>query len=160
MPGTVKSPRRKTLTTACWPAASSTLPGEAPTTSLGSASGESGSGTHARLKVAVVLPVFVIVSGTEFAGDPGPTQPNDTVAGATVAPGARAAAAFSFPAPTEVINSSPESESSAMSLASILAVFTSADFIWAAEKPGLACFTSAAAPATMAAAKLDPSTVV
>src|ERR1039458_8858430 len=159
MPGTVKPPRRNTWTSPCCPASSCKVPGEAPTTSLASASGEAGSGTHERLKVAVVLPVLVTVSGTVLAGEPGPTQPNDTIEGTTVAPGARAAAAFSLPAPTEVINGSTELELSAMSLASMLAVLTKADLICAAEKPGFACFTSAAAPATMAAAKLDPSTV-
>src|ERR1035438_5196010 len=145
MPGTVKPPRRNTWTSPCCPASSCKVPGEAPTTSLASASGEAGSGTHERLEVAVVLPVLVTVSGTVLAGEPGPTQPNDTVEGTTVAPGARAAAAFSLPAPTEVINGSPELELSAMSLASMLAVLTKADLICAAEKPGFACFTSAAA---------------
>ena len=41
----------------------------------------------------------------EFGVDPGPTHPNEAVAGWTVAPGDKAADAFSFPAPTEVIRS-------------------------------------------------------
>src|ERR1035441_4894535 len=161
MPGTVKPPFRDTLTNVCSPASSWKLPGETPTASLVSWSGASGSGTTEIWNVAAALPVLATVKGTGLSSvEPDPTKPNDTVAGWTVAPGARAAAAFSFPAPTEVINSSPESELSAMSLGLTLAVLTSADLICAAEKPGFACFTRAAAPATMAAAKLDPSTVV
>src|ERR1039457_3404351 len=156
VPGTLKPPRRNTLTCACFPAASCRLLGEAPITSLVSGSTDVASGAHESVKVAVALPVLVRVSGTVCAVEPGPTQPKETVDGTTVAPGARAAAAFSFPAPTAVINGSPEPEPSLISLASMLAVLTSADLICAAEKPGFACFTSAAAPATMAAAKLDP----
>src|ERR1039457_2535813 len=115
MPGTVKPPGRDTSTFACCPAASCRLPVEARTTSLVSWSGALESGANEILKVAVDLPVFVTVKATGVGADPGPTQPNDTVEGTTVAPGARAAAAFSFPAPTEVINGSPELELSAMS---------------------------------------------
>src|ERR1039457_3151342 len=147
MPGAVKPPCRDTSTFACCPAPSCRLPVEARTTSLVSWSGALGSGANEILKVAVDFPVLVTVKATGFGRGlgGGPTQPNDTVAGATVAPGARAAVAFSFPAPTEVINGSPELELSAMSLASMLAVLTKADLICAAEKPGFACFTSAAA---------------
>jgi hypothetical protein len=119
-----------------------------------------GSGVTEILKAAAALPTFVTVKCTGLVTDPGPTQPKDTVAGATVAPGASVAAAFNFHAPTAAISGSPESELPAMSLGLTLAVFTSADLICAAENPGFACFTSAAAPATMAAAKLDPCTVV
>src|ERR1017187_8912763 len=162
MPGTVKPPCRDTSTFACCPAASCRLPVEARSTSLASWSGALESGANEILKVAVDFPVLVTVKATGFGSGlgGGPTQPNDTVEGTTVAPGARATAAFSFPAPTEVINGSPELELSAMSLAPREAVLTKAALICPAEKPGLACSTSAAAPATMAAAKLDPSTVV
>src|SRR5579862_720803 len=162
MPGTVKAPLRTALKLVDWPEASETLEMEMRTRSEVSWSGAAGSGTTARFNVAVDLPVLVRVRGTTRGPGAllGPIQPNDTVAGATVAPGVRAAAALSLPAPTAVISNSPELELSMMSLGLTEAVLTTADLIWAGEKPGLACLTSAAAPATMAAAKLEPSTVV
>src|ERR1017187_3717721 len=96
MPGTVKPPCRDTSTFACCPAASCSLPVEARSTSLASWSGALESGANEILKVAVDFPVLVTVKATGFGSGlgGGPTQPNDTVEGTTVAPGARAAAAF------------------------------------------------------------------
>src|SRR5450755_756592 len=160
IPATVKPPLRDTLTKPCCPAFSCRVGGEMATTSVGSWSGEAESGINEILKAPAALPVLVMVNLIVCRLDPGPTAPNDTVGGWAVAPGDNAAAAFSFPAPTDAISSSPELELSPISLGLTLALFTRADLIWAGEKPGLACLTRAAAPATMAAAKLDPSTTV
>ena len=106
---------------------------------------------NAMLRVRVAAPVFVSWIAWFRGSEAAVRNPKETLAGDAARFDDTAAKALAFPAPTASTDAV-----AALSVTSCVAVFSSADFIWAAVSFGFYCLIRAAIPAICGVEKLVP----